>query len=79
MLDIKKVNYFRYAVTEIFNSTDIDTKIWNPILASIVTKASRLSIKEAKDYIHELENEQILDKETAKVLSQLLEKYKSWR
>jgi hypothetical protein len=78
-LDLRKVNYFRYDAKEIFDSTKIDQKIWNPLVASIVTKASRLSIKESKEYIQKLEMEEVLDKDTAKALSQLLDKYKRWR
>jgi hypothetical protein len=79
MLDMRKLSYFRYDVKEIFNSTEIEQKVWNPMLASIVTKASRLSIEEANVYIHELEDEGILGKETAKAISQLLDRYKRWR
>ena len=79
MLDIKKLIYFQYDVKEIFNSTEMDQKIWNPMLASIVTKASRLSINEANEYIHDLKKEELLDKETANALLRLLDKYKRWR
>lgn len=76
---MRKLGYFRYDVKEIFNSTGIDQKVWNPMLASIVTKASRLSIEEANVYLHELEDEGLLGKETVKALSQLLDRYKRWR
>jgi len=79
MLDLKKLNYFRYDAKEIFNSTELDQKIWDPLLASIVTKASRLSINEANEYIYRLEKEETLEKETAKALIYLLNKYKRWR
>lgn len=78
-LDLRRTNYFRYDATEVFNSTEIEQKIWNPLLASIVTKASRISIKEAKEYIYKLEDEGLLNKNTATDLSQLLDKYKRWR
>jgi hypothetical protein len=79
MLDLRKLNYFRYDATEILDATEIEQKTWNPMLASIVTKASRMSIKDANEYINELENEGIMDKETAKAISRLLDKYKRWR
>jgi len=79
MLDIKRLTHFRYDVKKILNSTEVDQKIWDPILASIVTKASRLSIKKANEYIKELEKEELLDKETTKALLWLLDKYKRWR
>ena len=79
MLDLKKLNYFRYDAREIFNSTDLDQKVWDPLLASIVTKASRLSINEANEYIDRLEKEETLKKNTAAALINLLNKYKRWR
>ena len=78
-LDLRKLNYFRYDVKEIFNSTDIEPKTWNPLLASISTKASRLSIKEAKEYIIQLEKDEVLANEIAQNLINLLDKYKRWR
>ena len=79
MLDIRKLSHFRYDVKEIFKSTELDQKVWNPMLASIITKASRLSIKDANEYINELDDNGLLDKETVKALLKLLEKYKRWR
>lgn len=79
MLDVRKVNAFRYDAREIFYSTGLDEKVWNPLLASIITKASRLSIKDANDYLHKLEKEEVLEKETIKTLIRLLDRYKRWR
>jgi hypothetical protein len=78
-LDLRKLNYFNFDAKEILNSTDIEQKVWSPLLASIVTKASRLSIKDAKEYIYKLEQEEVLDVDTAKALSNLLDRYKRWR
>ena len=78
-LDLRRLSYFRYDVKEIFNSTNIEDKVWNPLSASIVTKASRLSIKDAKEYILKLEMEETLSKETANELIHLLDKYKRFR
>ena len=78
-LDIRKLNYFRYDVKEVFNSTDIEPKVWNPLLASISTKASRISIKEAKEYIYKLEKENVFSKDITRELVYLLDKYKRWR
>ena len=78
-LDLRKLAYFKYDSKELFNSTDMDPKVWNPLLASIVTKASRMSIKEAKEYIRGLEDDEVLTKETGKALSRILDRYKKWR
>lgn len=79
MLDLRKINVFRYDAREIFSTSGLDEKVWNPLLASIVTKASRLSIKDANEYIHKLEKEEVLTKETSKALIRLLDRYKRWR
>lgn len=78
-LDLRKLNYFKYDAKEVFNSTDMEQKVWNPLFASIVTKASRIGINDAKDYIRKLEKEEILSKDTAGALMHLLDKYKRWR
>ncbi len=79
MLDNKKINYFRYDVKAILNSSGIEEEVMNPLLASIVTKANRISIDEAGKYIRQQEKKEILSKETTKVLFHLLDKYKRWR
>ena len=78
-LNLRKLEYFRYEAKEIFLATDLEEKVWNPLLASIVTKASRMSIKDADDYINKLEEDDVLSIETAKSLIYLLERYKRWR
>jgi len=79
MLDLRKVNAFRFDAREILNSTGLEEKVWNSLLASIITKASRLSIKDANDYIQKLENEEVLTKDTSKALKRLLDRYKRCR
>ncbi len=79
MLDIGKLEYFRYDTKEIFNYSNIDPKTWEPLLASLITKASRLGIQEAKAYLSKLESEQIITPEISTALIRLLDKYKKWR
>ncbi len=79
MLDVRRLSYFRYDATEILNSSGIEEKVWTPILASIVTKASRLGIKDANEYIQKLEKDEILDIEITQSLIRLLDRYKRWR
>lgn len=79
MLDLGKLNYFRYDAKEILNSAELDQKIWEPLLASIVTKAGRLGIKEAKEYLLKLKDEEVLTNDTVQALTRLLDKYKKWR
>lgn len=79
MLDVRKLTYFRYDAMEILNSSVIDEKVWTSMLASIVTKASRLGIKEANEYLRQLEKDEVLDIETSKALIRLLDRYKRWR
>jgi hypothetical protein len=78
-LDLRKVNYFKYDAQEIFDTTKLDEKLWNSLIASIVAKASRVGIKEAKEYIRKMEDEDVLPNEIGKELNYLLDKYKRWR
>lgn len=79
MLDLGRLTIFKYEAKAIFNSLGMDDKVWAPMLASIVTKASRQGIKEAKEYIIKQNEEEILSEETAKALSNLLDRFKKWR
>ena len=79
MLDIRRLNYFRYDAKEILEASGVDQKIWVPLLASIVAKAGRSSIKDAQEYLHQMEGEEVLPRKTAEALSRLLDKYKRLR
>ena len=78
-LDVRKLEYFNYNAREILNSTEVDERVWRPLLASIVTKARRLGIEDAMEYIHKQGDEDVLSKETVKALTRLLDNYKRWR
>jgi hypothetical protein len=79
MLDIRKLTYFRYDAKELFNSSELDPKVWEPVLASLVTKSSRQGIMEAKEYLMKLEEEEVLPEDMVRSLNRLLDKYKKWR
>lgn len=79
MLDIRRLNYFRYDAKEILETSGVDQKVWAPLLASIVAKAGRSSIKDAQEYLHQMDEEKVLPKKTAEDLIRLLDKYKRFR
>jgi len=79
MLDLGRVVLFEYDAREVFKYSEIDERISKPLLASIVSKAGRQSIRVAVEYIESKEKEGIISKSDAKRLIGLLSKYKKWR
>ena len=54
MLSMHKIQPFKYDMNEILNDTSLDPSKASAFLATVVAKASRISLKEAKDYISQM-------------------------
>ena len=57
----------------------MDEKIWPSLLATVVSKASRMSIEDAQDYLDEKAKEGVITKDTAQKISSLLMRYRKRR
>jgi len=79
LLDMARMNQFMYYAEEIITQTGTKDGTWNTILASIVAKASRISIKAAQEFIHEKVTAGLLPPKAEAPLMQLLERYSKWR
>ena len=79
MLNMRRLDDFKYDATEILRSSPVDEHVWFSMLSSIVAKASRSSIKDAQDFIIQKRDEKVLPPETAEALHRLLERYRKWR
>ncbi len=79
MLNMRRLDDFRYDATEILEDSPVDKHVWFPMLSSIIAKASRSSIKAAREYVQAKVDENILPPETGDALSRLLERYRKWR
>ena len=79
MLDLSRIDHFRYLAREMFEDSEIDPKVWNPLLASLIAKASTAGINDARDYVRAREDEGILSSDLARNLMRLLDRNKRWR
>ena len=79
MLDIKRIEWFRVDAKDILEPSGMEEKVWTPLLNTIIAKAGRTSIADARDYIKEKVDEKVLPPEVAEQLGRLLERYKKWR
>lgn len=79
MLNMHKINSFKYDMNEILGTTSMDEEKASAFLASIIAKASRNSTKEAKEYVKTfLEEEELLKTEHDRI-NRLLDKYSKYR
>ena len=79
MLNTHKINPFKYDMNEILASTSMDASKASAFLASVIAKASRVSTKDAKDYIRGFVDSGDLTKEENDRICRLLDRYSKYR
>ena len=79
MLSMHKIQPFKYDMNEILNETSLDPAKANAFLATVVAKASRISLKEAKEYINEVAEQGDITKDEQLRFNNLLQKYSKYR
>ena len=79
MLNVHRLGSFKYDLRDALGSARIDEATASSILANVIAKASRISIKDAKDYIRELEEKSTLEKGAAEDICSVLDRYSKYR
>jgi hypothetical protein len=80
MLNLHRLGSFKYDLREILNATPtIDKTVIPTVVANIIAKSSRVSVKETKEYIREIEAAGTIDKIAADDVCTLLDRYSKWR
>lgn len=79
MLNLHRINPFRYDMREIMGYSEMDESTTPSFIASVVAKASRVSTKEAKEYIREFEVKGDISKRDADDICRLLDRYSKYR
>lgn len=79
MLDMKKVERFRYYAKEMLGESGLDEKVWTPILGTIVAKATTKGIMDAHEYLQTQEDAGVLTPDLVRDLHRLLDRNKRWR
>lgn len=79
MLDMRRLEHFRYDAKNLLERSGVEDRVWTPLLATVIAKASNTNINEAKDYIRAKFDEGVLPEDTARGLSRLLDRFRRMR
>ena len=79
MLNTHKINPFKYDMNEALAATSMDDAKASAFLASVIAKASRVSVKDAKEFIRGYVETGDLTKEESEKMCKLLDRYSKFR
>ncbi len=79
MLNTHKIAPFKYDMNEILSGTQMDEAKASAFLATLIAKASRLSTKEAKEFVRGFMDTGDLTKEECDKINRLMDKYSKYR
>lgn len=79
MLNTHRINPFKYDMNEILEASAMDPSKASSFLASVIAKASRVSTKDAKDFVKTFLEAGDLTKEEHDKICKLLDRYSRWR
>lgn len=79
MLNTHKINPFKYDMNEALSATSMDDAKASAFLASVIAKASRVSVKDAKEFIKGFVDTGDLTKEESDKMCKLLDRYSKFR
>ena len=79
MLNTHRINPFKYDMNQILDASAMDPAKASSFLASVITKASRVSTKDAKDFVRTFQDAGDLTKDEVDKISKLLDKYSRYR
>ncbi len=79
MLNTHRVTPFKYDLNEIMVSTQMDESKASSFTASVIAKATRMSTKDAKDFVKTFLEEGDLTKEESDKICRLLDRYSKYR
>ena len=79
MLNMGRLDYFKWDLNELMDSSDMNPDLISTFKANLMAKASQRSIREAKEFVREVEEREDFSKETADKLCRLLDKYSRMR
>ncbi len=76
-LNMRRLDDFKWDLSKILD--DVDNQNVSAVRGAIYAKASKIGVREAKDYIWEKQREGVLEHEVALRLTRLLTKYSIYR
>lgn len=80
LLDLSNESIFRYDIEDILNASEAtpDDRV-KSIVAMIWSRASRMGIPDAKQFVHEKTDEGMIDADSEKKIIRLLDKNSTYR
>lgn len=79
MLNTNRMAPFKYDMNEILSSSSMDASVASSFLASVVAKASRVSTKDAKEYVKSFLESGALTKDEHDRICRLMDRYSKFR
>ncbi len=79
MLNLNRVSTFRYAIRDIMTDHKIDEAVASTVVASVIAKASRISIAAAREYVLDQEKLGSFPEHTTDDILDLLDRYSKYR
>lgn len=79
MLSLNKMTVFRYGIREIMSNYKVEETASSSLVASVIAKASRISIDSAKRFMHEQEKLGVCPREATDEVFDLLERFSTYR
>lgn len=79
MLSVGRSNVFKYDMKEVLSDSKMDQDNVTSFIAHVTAKAARISTKDAKNYIKEVEERGAFSKGVSEDMCRLLDKYSKYR
>ena len=79
MLNLRNIISFKFLLREILAQSSMDEDFTNAFVANLVTKGSRGSLSDAKDYVTTLAKEGVFTQKTSDEICKLLDRYRKYR
>jgi hypothetical protein len=79
MLNLRNIISFKFLLRETLEGSSMNEDFTNAFVANVITKGSRVSLKEAKNYVKSLTKEGILEERTSDEILQLLDRNRKYR
>ncbi|UCF08181.1 MAG: hypothetical protein JSW28_00365 [Thermoplasmata archaeon] len=79
MLNLRSLAIFKYHLRRILEDSAMDEDFTNAFIANLITKGSRGSLREAKDYVRSLANQGVFKDATSRDICDLLDRNRKYR
>jgi len=79
MLNMRRLGDFRYDVREVVARSQMEETSGPSFIAQVIAKASRISIRDAKNYVRDFEQRGDCSRNVSEDICRLLDRYTKYR